>query len=114
MFIEALRTIDPDCDCITAMDGEEALYKLTSGLPQSPDFIFLDLNMPRINGRECLAAIKKSAKLKQIPVIIYSTSAEKRDMDETIQSGAAYFLQKPNRFDELSKAICNIIERQWD
>ena len=113
LFIEALRTIDPDCDCITAMDGEEALYKLNNGLPQSPDFIFLDLNMPRVSGKECLAAIKKSAKLDEIPVIIYSTSAEEKDMDETIQSGAAYFLQKPNRFEDLSRALENIISREW-
>jgi len=113
LFIEALRTLDPDCDCITATDGEEALQKLDNGLPQLPDFIFLDLNMPRVSGKECLAAIKKTNKLNQIPVIIYSTSAEKRDMDETIQSGAAYFLQKPNRFDDLSKALEDIISREW-
>ena len=113
LFMEALRTIDSDCDCITAADGKEALSKLNNGLPQLPDFIFLDLNMPRINGRECLAAIKKSPRLNKIPVIIYSTSAEKKDMDETIQSGAAYFLQKPNRFEELSRALANIISRKW-
>jgi CheY-like chemotaxis protein len=113
LFIEALRTIDPGCECITAMDGEEALSKLTDGLPQLPDFIFLDLNMPRVNGRECLAAIKKNARINQIPVIIYSTSAEKKDIQETIQSGAAFFLQKPNRFDDLSRALENIISRDW-
>jgi CheY-like chemotaxis protein len=113
LFIEALRTIDAFCECITATDGEEALSKLNDGLPQLPDFIFLDLNMPRMNGRECLTAIKKNARINQIPVIIYSTSAEKKDIEETIQSGAAYFLQKPNRFDDLSKALGNIISRDW-
>jgi CheY-like chemotaxis protein len=113
LFIEALRTIDALCECITAVDGEEALAKLTDGLPQLPDFIFLDLNMPRINGRECLAAIKKNARINKIPVIIYSTSAEKKDITETIQSGAAYFLQKPNRFEDLSRALDNIISRDW-
>lgn len=113
LFIEALRTIDPGCECITATDGEEALAKLNDGLPQLPDFIFLDLNMPKVNGRACLAAIKKNTRTNQVPVIIYSTSAEKKDMDETIQSGAAYFLQKPNRFEELSKALDNIISRDW-
>jgi len=113
LFIEALRTIDPDCACITATDGEEALHKLNNGLPQLPDFIFLDLNMPKVNGRECLALIKKNDKLNQIPVIIYSTSAEQKDIEQTTKSGAAYFLQKPNRFDDLSKALENIIARQW-
>ena len=113
LFIEALRTIDPGCECITAMDGEEALSKLNDGLPQLPDFIFLDLNMPRVNGRECLAVIKKNERVNKIPVIIYSTSAEKKDMQETIHSGAAFFLQKPNRFDDLSRALENIISRDW-
>jgi CheY-like chemotaxis protein len=114
LFIEALRTIDADCDCITATDGEDAICKLNDGLPQLPDFIFLDLNMPRVSGKECLVKIKKAAKLDQIPVIIYSTSAEKKDIDETIQSGAAYFLQKPNRFDDLAKALENIIFKEWN
>jgi len=114
LFIEALRTIDPDCDCITATDGEDALYKLSNGLEQLPDFIFLDLNMPRVNGRECLAIIKKIGKFDQIPVIIYSTSAEEKDIEQTTKSGAAYFLQKPNRFEDLSKALSNIISKDWN
>jgi CheY-like chemotaxis protein len=113
LFIEALRTIDPGCECIMASDGEEALSKLNDSLPQLPDFIFLDLNMPKVNGRACLVSIKKNARINHIPVIIYSTSAEKKDMDETIQYGAAYFLQKPNRFDDLSKALENIVSREW-
>jgi CheY-like chemotaxis protein len=114
LFIEALRTIDPDCDCITATDGEDALYKLSNGLEQLPDFIFLDLNMPKVNGRECLAIIKKTGKFDQIPVIIYSTSAEEKDIEQTTKSGAAYFLQKPNRFEDLSKALSNIISKDWN
>ena len=113
IFIEALKGIDEYCDCITAFDGQEALFKLTKGMLKLPDFIFLDLNMPRMSGKQCLTEIKKDKKLQQIPVIIYSTSAEKKDIEETIKLGAAFFLQKPNRFDDLSRALANIISHKW-
>ena len=113
LFIEALHGIDQLSKCITAFDGREALSKLTNGLAQLPDFIFLDLNMPRMNGKECLTEIKKNDNLHHIPVIIYSTSAEKKDVDETMRLGATFFLQKPNRFDDLSAALANIISRNW-
>ena len=108
LFIEALHEIDEFCKCLTAFDGEDALKKLSDGMPR-PDFIFLDLNMPRMNGKQFLAEIKNDHKLRQIPVIIYSTSSEKKDIQETTQLGAAFFLQKPNRFNDLSKALAKII-----
>ncbi|GAB2812882.1 response regulator [Ferruginibacter profundus] len=114
LFIEALHGIDEFCKCIIAFDGEEALSKLINEMVHLPDFIFLDLNMPRINGKECLSRIKNNHKLKHIPVIIYSTSAEKKDIEETLQLGAAFFLQKPNRFDELLRALHNIIAKDWN
>ena len=114
LFIEALLGIDEHCKCVTAFDGQEALFKLTNEMDSLPDFIFLDLNMPKLNGRQCLIEIKKNDKLKHIPVIIYSTSAEKKDTQEAIQLGASFFLQKPNRFEELSRALANIISRNWN
>jgi len=114
IFIEALQGIDELCKCITAADGQEAISKLTNGMTNLPDFIFLDLNMPRMNGKECLAEIKKNSKLRKIPVIIYSTSTDKKDIQETMELGAAFFLQKPNRFDDLSRALANIISKNWE
>jgi len=114
IFIEALHGIDKYCKCITAFDGQEALLKLANGMTYLPDFIFLDLNMPRMNGKQCLVEIKKNKKLREIPVIIYSTSIDKKDIQETMELGAAFFLQKPNRFDELSRALANIISRNWE
>jgi CheY-like chemotaxis protein len=109
LFIEALQGIDKLCRCITAFDGEEALVKLTKGIQQLPDFIFLDLNMPRMNGKQFLAHIKNNEATRDIPVVIYSTSSEKKDIQDTTMLGALYFLQKPNRFEELSTALTSII-----
>jgi CheY-like chemotaxis protein len=79
----------------------------------SPDFIFLDLNMPRMNGKQFLAEVKKIKTLQDIPVIIYSTSTDKKDILDTIELGAVYFLEKPNRFNDLTNALSNIITRKW-
>src|SRR6266487_683666 len=83
LFKEALNEIDKSIRCLTASSGEEALNKLKTDLKQLPDYIFLDLNMPRMNGLECLVEIKKTNTLKHIPVIIYSTSSAEKDVEET-------------------------------
>ncbi len=113
LFIKALKEIDEFCACETAFDGQEALYRLSHEMFLSPDFIFLDLNMPRMNGKQFLAEIKKDKKLQQIPVVIYSTSAVEKDILETAQLGAVTFLQKPNKFDDLSSALSDIIAGRW-
>jgi CheY-like chemotaxis protein len=60
-----------------------------------PDLIFLDLNMPKMDGRQCLAEIKKLPRLEQIPVIIYSTSADDREIGSLLAAGASAWLSKP-------------------
>jgi CheY-like chemotaxis protein len=113
LFIEALRGIDNTCTCFTAFNGEEAMEKLLTGVLTLPDFIFLDLNMPKMNGKQFLSEMKNNHEIRDIPVIIYSTSSEKNDILETTRLGASFFLQKPNRFDELSRALTNIISGKW-
>src|SRR4051794_40368807 len=98
LFMEAVSEVDQSIECISASDCEEALDLLKSGKVVLPDMIFLDLNMPRLNGKQCLAELKRQANLKHIPVIIYSTSSEKKDIEETTKLGAAHFLTKPNKF----------------
>ena len=113
LFIEALKEIDNSSICVTAPNGQDALQQLQNGLTVLPDFIFLDLNMPLLSGTECLAEIKKNRDLQHVPVIIYSTSAEDRDIEKTTILGAAFFLQKPNRFDDLCKALSAILSKNW-
>ena len=113
LFIEALKGLDESCTCITAFNGKEALQKLQTGMPGPLDFIFLDLNMPLMNGRQFLSEIKMANLAQDVPVIIYSTSTDTKDVVDTIQMGAVFFLQKPNRFEDLSKALAGIISRKW-
>ena len=78
-----------------------------------PDFILLDLNMPEKNGKECLREIRADRRFNDIPVIIYSTSSSKKDVDETFEMGADLYITKPNSFSELKSTVKNMLEMDW-
>jgi len=112
-FCEAVSEINPHSRCLMANNGEDALMKLRTGMTNLPDLIFLDLNMHRMDGRKCLIELKKDIKLKNIPVIILTTSSSKKDMEETRILGASYFLTKPSEYQELRKEIAYVMEQNW-
>lgn len=112
-FCEAISEIDSSAKCLTVNNGEDALIKLRSGLEDLPDYIFLDLNMQRMDGRKCLAELKKDDRLKNIPVIILTTSKSQKDKDETRVLGASYFLTKPSEYQKLRKEIVFILGHNW-
>lgn len=103
-FLMALKKIDPCISSVTAKDGIDAL-KILDGAATLPDFIFLDLNMPRMNGIQCLIALKKSEKLKHIPVAIYSTTRREEDEAEIRKQGAIHFFTKPTSLQEVCECI---------
>jgi DNA-binding response OmpR family regulator len=110
---EAMNDLKIPIDCYYANNGEAALKQLRDeGIPV-PDFIFLDLNMPRLNGKECLVEIKKLAKYDDVPIIIYSTSSHQKDKQEIMQLGADYFLTKPTRISELCTHLLDIFSTDW-
>jgi CheY-like chemotaxis protein len=105
LFCDAVNFVDPEINCIMARNGEEALSGLKSHHYPRPDLIFLDLNMPRLNGIQCLREIKKHSGLRAIPVVIYSTSKLKEDKEATKNLGAIYFITKPSSLRELCDEI---------
>jgi len=111
VFIMALEDVDKVHKCVTAINGKDALQKLTESEDFIPDFIFLDLNMPVMNGKQCLKELKKIARLGSVPVIIYTTSSYEKDIDETKQLGAAHFLVKPYEITRLSKILSNLFQK---
>lgn len=113
LFIEAVSEVDKTIRCLPYSNCEEALELMKSRKVGLPDVIFLDLNMPKLNGKQCLAELKKHSDLRNIPVIIYSTSSEKRDIEETARLGAAHFLTKPSKFEELCRAIAYVASKDW-
>jgi CheY-like chemotaxis protein len=106
LFEEALSDIHPNAILTTAQDGEELMFILKNY--HKPDLLFLDLNMPRKNGKECLHEIVKHPELKKIPIIIYSTSVNPTDIEETYRLGALLFFRKPNSYDELKRNVTEI------
>jgi len=113
LFCEAVSDCFNSAECFTAYNGDDALRKLRNGMPNLPDFIFLDLNMPKMDGRECLIELKKDEKLKKIPVIIFSTFSSQRDKDETKNLGALKFITKPTSFQDLINEIKCVVVENW-
>ncbi len=112
-FIEALKEIDPSIKCITAINGDQALQKLKECIGPLPDFIILDLNLPGMHGKKCLVEIKKDKNLCEIPVVIYSTTSEKKVIEETEALGAAYFISKPSKLSVLCDSIRHLLSVDW-
>ena len=111
IFLEALKEVDSSIICMSATNGEEALEFLQNFQNPMPSVIFLDMNMPRMNGKECLTEIRKAEKLQHIPVIIYTTTSRKEDVEEMRKRGAAHFLTKPTQFDKISSEIKNVLSK---
>jgi len=114
LFSDALGEVSSAVKCLSIGDGHEGLAMLRNETEDLPDLIFLDLNMPRLNGKQCLEEIKKIPKLSHIPVIMYSTTKRWEDVEETQKLGAAYFLTKPALFNEICNAIKMLLEVKWE
>ncbi len=105
---------------ITCVEDGEALLKYlnacttpgTNSIQHHPDIILLDLNMPKKDGREALAEIKSHADFKKIPVIIFTTSNNKDDIDTTYRMGTNSYITKPGSFDGLVQ-VAEEIEKYW-
>jgi DNA-binding response OmpR family regulator len=108
ILFEIVNQIAPDYDCLWGRDGIDGLLKL-SEMQTLPSYIFLDLNMPKMNGKQCLAEIKQHKKYRDIPVIIYSTSKQESDIVETKKLGADFYMTKPNLFTELREAMTGLL-----
>ena len=114
LFIDAVKDFDEQIVCVSAKDGKEALDLLNDLNTSLPDYIFLDLRMPRFNGKRCLMEIKKNERLKEIPVIIYTTSRELEDSKELKEMGAIHFISKPANPEEVFFVVSFALEEQWN
>lgn len=106
-FCDALREIDPSITCLIAGSGMEALTLLKQ-LTIHPDYIFLDINMPMMDGKQCLKMLKAIPEFQSIPIIMYSTSANTNEIRECYKLGAEDFLIKPHSFEKLINDLTSI------
>jgi CheY-like chemotaxis protein len=109
-FKEALDELSLCVSLKTVKNGVELMDFLVNNLSNLPQVLFLDVNMPRKSGTECLSEIKRSEKLKHLPVIMYSTSSNIDVMDQFYGYGAQYYIRKPADFSSLKSVIGRTID----
>jgi DNA-binding response OmpR family regulator len=109
-FCEALEEVAPEVVCHSSIDGRKALAMLNNKEIEIPDLIFLDINMPVLNGWECLSMLKEHELYKSVPVIMYSTSSHAEDVKKARHLGALCFFTKPADFRILKKSLKIVVE----
>ena len=109
---DAIHQINPGTNCTIVQNADEAIQGLETKKFPRPDLIFLDLNMPGVNGVACLRQIKNDPGSHEIPVVIYTTSKSFDDRLETLKLGAAYFVTKPSSFRNLCQIITDIFTKE--
>ena len=111
LFTEALSAVKGPTICYRAGDGEEAMEKLEENEIEKPDMIFLDINMPVMDGWECLSKLKSADRFKDIPVIMHTTSALKIDRDNARRLGALCFITKQPDFQILKRILEIVVNK---
>jgi len=109
IFKEAIAAIDPSYICNVADDGFQGLRALEEFVVM-PDFIFVDVNMPRMTGKQFLSEIKKIPRLRSIPLIMYSTTNHQEEMQSYFNMGAYKVLVKANTFNGICDTISATIK----
>lgn len=109
LFSETLDELEIKPILHTVNNGVELMAYLNKKNAQLPHIVFLDLNMPRKNGLECLKEIRNNDKLKSISIAIYSTSVNENDMDETFRYGANIYISKPNNINMLRQLFLKAV-----
>ena len=105
IFKEILDEMDKDITVHMVNDGRQLMDFLTTENNPLPHIIFLDLNMPNMNGIECLKEIRSHEKYSDISIAIYSTSTSKKDIEDTFSHGANIYITKPAAYSELKKVL---------
>lgn len=110
MFREALTEIKLPTSLIIANDGEELMSLLRTSMNKLPDVLFLDLNMPRKNGFQCLREIKEDEKLIGLKTIVFSTTPDHGLIQRLYKNGADHYIKKPTDFNELKRIIEGVLK----
>ncbi len=112
-FEDALHSVPDSPALIRAKDGVE-LTGLLQELDKLPDLIFMDLNMPRKNGTQCLREIRNLEEFKNLPVVVLSTSNSEDVINAVYQSGANLYVEKPSDMQSWKNAIAKVLSLDWN
>jgi len=108
-FKDALMALPISTNLKILNNGEQMMYYLSENMENLPDVIFLDINMPRKNGIECLHEMKKNNQLKDLPVVMFSTSNSQEKIGLVFKSGADVYIHKPSDFSQLKQVILHAL-----
>lgn len=109
LFLDTLKELKIKTTTHTVNDGVELMEYLFNADNSLPQLLFLDINMPRKNGHECLKEIKANDNFKDIVIAIFSTSMSEKDIEETLINGANIYINKPNSFDKLKDVVHKVV-----
>lgn len=112
-FTDAFSELKMQTKVQTYNDGAELMNYLNSDEAILPQVLFLDLNMPKKNGIECLHEIKGNSKFSNMAIAIYSTSSSEEHIEETFISGANIYIKKPSDFNTLKKVLSDVVTINW-
>ena len=112
-FTDAFEELKISTKVETYNDGAELMEYLNNDDTILPEILFLDLNMPKKNGIECLKELKANEKFSDIAIAIYSTSSSEEHIEETFVSGANIYIKKPNDFEKLKKVLSDVVTINW-
>ena len=112
-FTDAFREIKIKTRVNTFNDGVELMDFLNKEHSILPQVLFLDINMPRKNGIECLLEIKKNKRFDDMAIAMYSTSSSEEHIEETFVNGANIYIKKPSDFATLKKILADVVSLNW-
>jgi CheY-like chemotaxis protein len=112
-FLDAFKEIKIKSVVEVVRDGVELMNYLNTEGVTLPHVLFLDLNMPRKTGMDCLVEIKREDRFADIVIAIYSTSASEDDIEDTFVKGANVYIKKPSDFNTLKKILEEVITINW-
>ena len=112
-FTDAFDELKINTKVLTFKDGVELMDYLNGEEILLPEILFLDLNMPKKNGIECLKEIKSNSRFGNIAIAIYSTSSSEEHIEDTFVNGANIYIKKPNDFNTLKKVLSDVVTINW-
>lgn len=112
IFDSAVKDINNLCQIFQVDDGEK-LIDFINNSPSIPDFIVLDINMPKVSGLDCLKYIKNNKKYNKINVLMLSTSTNDHDVREAFHNGASLYIRKPHSYAELKNILSYCISTDF-
>ena len=112
-FTDAFDELKLKSKVLLFKDGIELMEYLNDRDNTLPSLLFLDLNMPKKSGLECLKDIKATERLREMVIAIYSTSASEEDIENTFVKGANVYIKKPNDFEKLKKVLSEVVTTNW-